>query len=110
MSPPRSIVMARWPWPSSSPELALPASIAAATRAGSKRAQARTRPGLVKSTTSIRIVVAIQDLVDGRAEPDHAAAQVEGGNLERQHGVVGRGRRRRANGNIDTGIAHHSSM
>ena len=40
--------------PSSAPASALPAAIAAATRSLSKRAQARTLPGVVKSTTSMR--------------------------------------------------------
>ena len=48
------MVMARWPRPSSSPGSASPAAIAAATRSASKRAQARTLPGVVKSTTSMR--------------------------------------------------------
>ena len=48
------MVMARWPWPSSLPGAAALAAIAAATRSASKRAQARTVPGVVKSTTSMR--------------------------------------------------------
>ena len=48
------MVMARWPWPSSAPPFTLPEAIAAATRSLSKRAQARTLPGAVKSTTSMR--------------------------------------------------------
>ena len=46
VSGPWSMVMARWPWPSSAPGSAAPAAMAAATRAASKRAQARTLPGV----------------------------------------------------------------
>src|ERR1700733_11724045 len=47
------MVMARWPRPRSWPGLSSPAAMAAATRSASKRAQPRTLPGEVKSTTSM---------------------------------------------------------
>src|SRR3982074_3157722 len=101
------------------PASVAPAAIAAATRFLSKRAQARTLSGVMKSTTSmrtgpsvcvcrmkrpsnfraeqhaehnrlakqlgdrLRIVVALQDRVDRGTETHHAAAQIEGGHLER---------------------------
>ena len=52
------------------------------------------------------IVVAGQDRVDRRAEPDHAAAQIEGGDLERQDRVVGRDLRWGAARDRDIGIGH----
>ncbi len=54
MSGPWSMVMARWPLPSRLGPSLLPAAIASATAFLSKRAQARTLPGVVKSTTSMR--------------------------------------------------------
>ncbi len=48
-----------------------------------------------------RIVVPREDIVDRGAEPHHAAAQIERRHLERQDGVVGRMRRRRAGRDFD---------
>ena len=54
----------------------------------------------------LRIIVLLQDLVDHRPKPHHAAAQIERGHFERHDGVVGGGGRRRARRNGDFGIAH----
>ena len=43
-----------------------------------------------------RIIVPGQDVIERGAEPGQAAAQIEGSDLERQHRVVDRNRRRRA--------------
>ena len=54
-----------------------------------------------------RIIVLGQDVVERRAEPGQAAAQIEGGDLERQRRVVDRYGRRRADrgflGDFDVG-------
>ena len=55
-----------------------------------------------------RILVPGQQLVDGGAEPHDPAPQVEGGDLERQDGVVGGRRRRSAHGNGD--LAHGAAV
>ena len=52
----------------------------------------------------LRIIVPLQDLVDHRAEPHHAAAQIELGDLEGGDDVVGGGGRGRAGRNGDVGI------
>jgi hypothetical protein len=44
-----------------------------------------------------RIIVLVQDLVERGAEPGQPAAQIQRADLEGQHGIVDRNRRRRAN-------------
>ena len=54
-----------------------------------------------------RIIVLGQDIVERGAEPGQPAAQIERGDLERQHRIVDRNRRRRADrgfgGDFDVG-------
>ena len=64
----------------------------------------KAEPSMTVSTTAspkqlghrLRIGMSVENPVDHRPEPHHAAAQVERGHFERHDGVVGRGGRRRA--------------
>jgi hypothetical protein len=52
------------------------------------------------------IIVARENLVHGRSEPDHAAAEIEGCDLERLDGIVGGCRCRCAHRNVGLRLCH----
>ena len=61
--------------------------------------QGRQHDGLAEQLADRRgIIVLGQDVVERGAEPGQPSAQIERVDLERQHGIVDRNRRRRADG------------